>query len=61
MSSFLAGALIITFFAPAVTWARALSASVNRPVNSITISTRSPHGSSAGSPFWRTLISRPSR
>ena len=32
MSSFLAGALMITFFAPASMWAPALSASVKRPV-----------------------------
>ena len=46
MSSFLAGALMTTFFAPATMWARAFSASVNRPVDSMTMSTpRSPHGS----------------
>ena len=49
MSSPLAGALMITFFAPALRWARALSASVKRPVDSRTMSTpRSPHGSAAG-------------
>ena len=39
MSSPLAGALMMTFFAPASMWARAFSASVNRPVDSITMST----------------------
>ena len=49
MSSPLAGALMITFFAPAFRWARALSASVKMPVDSRTMSTpRSPHGSVAG-------------
>ena len=61
MSSPLAGALMITFFAPAVMCAPALSASVKRPVDSRTMSTpRSPHGSVAGSFSLRTLISRPS-
>src|SRR4051812_4439979 len=36
MSSPLAGAEMITFFAPAVMWALALSASVKSPVDSIT-------------------------
>src|SRR6478609_7147610 len=45
MSSPLAGALMITFFAPASMWARAFSAFVNMPVDSITMSTpRSAHG-----------------
>ena len=61
MSSPLAGALMITFFAPASMWARALSASVKMPVDSITMSTpRSPHGSCAGSLTWRTLTALPS-
>ena len=61
MSSPFAGALMITFFAPAVRWALALSASVKMPVDSRTMSTpRSPHGSVAGSFSLRTLISRPS-
>ena len=61
MSSFLAGALMITFWAPAVMWALALSASVKMPVDSRTMSTpRSPQGSAAGSFSARILISRPS-
>jgi hypothetical protein len=61
MSSPLAGALMITFFAPAVMCALAFSASVKIPVDSRTMSTpRSPYGSAAGSFSLRTLISRPS-
>ena len=61
MSSFLAGAEMMTFFAPAVMCAAAFSASVNRPVDSRTMSTpRSPHGSVAGSLTWRTLTALPS-
>ena len=61
MSSPLAGALMITFFAPASMCALALSASVKMPVHSRTMSTpRSPHGRAAGSFSARTLISRPS-
>ena len=61
MSSPLAGALMITFFAPAVMWAAALSAFVKRPVDSRTMSTpRSPQGRAAGSFSLRTLISWPS-
>ena len=61
MSSFLAGALMMTFVAPASICALALSASVKMPVDSRTMSTpRSPHGSVAGSFSLRTLISRPS-
>ena len=39
MSSPLAGALMMTFLAPASMWARAFSASVKRPVDSRTMST----------------------
>ena len=61
MSSPFAGALMMTFFAPAVMWAFAFSASVKIPVDSRTMSTpRSPHGRAAGSFSFRTLISRPS-
>ena len=61
MSSPLAGALMITFWAPASMCARALSASVKMPVDSSTMSTpRSPHGRAAGSFSLSTLISRPS-
>ena len=61
MSSFLAGALMITFFAPASMCALAFVASVKMPVLSRTMSTpRSPHGSAAGSRSARILISRPS-
>jgi hypothetical protein len=52
MSSFFAGAEMITFFAPASIWPRALPASVKSPVDSITISTPSCfHGSAAGPSF----------
>ena len=60
-SSPLAGALMMTFFAPASRWALAFVASVKRPVDSITMSTpRSPHGSCVGSAIWRTLTALPS-
>ena len=49
MSSSLAGAEMMTFFAPASRWPLALVASVNRPVDSTTTSTPSDfHGSAAG-------------
>ena len=49
MSSSVAGAEMMTFFAPASRCARALAASVKMPVDSTTTSTpRSPHGRSAG-------------
>jgi hypothetical protein len=61
MSSCFAGALMMTFWAPAAMWALALSASVKMPVLSSTMSTpRSPHGRFAGSFSARILISRPS-
>ena len=61
MSSPFAGALMITFFAPAAMWAPAFSALVKMPVLSSTMSTpRSPHGRFAGSFSARILISRPS-
>src|SRR6185295_1781975 len=48
-SSPLAGAEMMTFFAPAVRWPLAFSASVKRPVDSITSWTpRAAQGSSAG-------------
>src|SRR5579863_7658244 len=57
MSSSLAGAEMMTFFAPASMCARAAGPVVNRPVDSITTSTpRSPHGSLAGSRSARILI-----
>src|SRR5690349_11161118 len=59
MSSSLAGAEMMTFFAPASMCARALGPAVNSPVDSITTSTpRSPHGSLAGSRSARILIDR---
>src|SRR5689334_1726033 len=59
MSSSLAGAEMMTFFAPASMCARAAGPVVNRPVDSITTSTpRSPHGSLAGSRSARILIDR---
>ena len=60
-SSFLAGAEMMTLRAPAAMCALAFSASVNRPVDSTTMSTpRSPHGSLPGSRSASTLIFRPS-
>src|SRR5579875_3933369 len=57
MSSPLAGAEMITFFAPASRCARAVGPAVNRPVDSITTSTpRSRHGSRAGSRSARIWI-----
>ena len=50
MSSCEAGAEMMTFLAPASTWARALVASVKKPVDSTTTSTpSSPHLRLAGS------------
>src|SRR3989344_9199504 len=61
MSSPLAGALMMTFLAPAAMCALAFSAAVKRPVDSMTISTPSAfHGSLAGSRSAMTLISLPS-
>ena len=52
---------MITFFAPAVMWAPAFSASVKRPVDSMTMSTpRSPHGRLAGSLLGEDLDLVPS-
>ena len=57
MSSSLAGAEMMTFFAPASRCALAVGPVVNRPVDSITTSTpRSLHGSLAGSRSARILI-----
>jgi len=61
LSSFLAGAEMMTYFAPASMCAFAFVASVKNPVDSTTMSTwRSFHGSLAGSRSWRTLMVRPS-
>ena len=61
MSSPLAGALMMTFLAPASMCALAFAASVKMPVLSSTMSTpRSPHGRAAGSRSARILISWPS-
>src|ERR1035437_3415067 len=61
MSSLVAGAEMITFLAPASMWARALSASVKNPVDSMTMSTpRSPHGSRCGSRSASTVSRAPS-
>ena len=61
LSSFFAGAEMITYFAPASRCAFAFVASVKKPVDSMTTSTpRSFHGSFAGSFSARTLIRRPS-
>ena len=61
MSSPLAGALMMTFWAPASMCAPAFVASVKMPVDSRTMSTpRSPQGRAAGSFSARILISRPS-
>ena len=60
MSGFLAGAVITTFFAPAVMCFAALSRSVKMPVDSNTTSTPSAfHGSCAGSFIDRTWNSSP--
>ena len=62
MSSFLAGALMMTFLAPASRWPLAFAASVNNPVLSTTMSTPSAfHGNAAGPSLTaRHLISWPS-
>ncbi len=61
MSSPFAGAEMMTFLAPAVRWPFAFSASVKRPVDSITSCTPSAaQGSSAGVFADTTLISLPS-
>src|SRR6266849_8203337 len=61
LSSFFAGAEMMTFFAPASRCAFAFVASVKKPVDSMTMSmSRSFHGSFAGSRSWMTLIFRPS-
>ncbi len=60
MSSPLAGAEMMTFLAPAVMWPLAFSASVKRPVDSMTSSTPElAHGSSAGVLALTTLMSLP--
>ena len=60
-SSFVAGAEMITFLAPASTCLRAASALVKKPVDSMTTSTpRSAHGSAPGSRSESALISLPS-
>ena len=60
-SGFLAGAVTITFFAPAARCLAAPSRSVNLPVHSNTTSTpRSFHGSAAGSLLAKTLKLSPS-
>ena len=61
LSSFFAGAEMITYLAPASMCALALVASVKKAVDSMTMSTpRSFQGSFAGSRSCRTLIRRPS-
>ena len=61
MSSFFAGAEMITLRAPASRWAFALVPSVKKPVDSIAMSTPSAfQGSFAGSRSWTTRIRRPS-
>lgn len=57
-SSPLAGAVMMTFLAPAVMWPLAFSASVNRPVDSMTMSTPNCfQGNSAGDFALTTAIS----
>ena len=59
-SSSLAGAEMMTFFAPASRWLRASGPLVKRPVDSITMSTpRSFQGSLAGSRSASTLTDWP--
>jgi len=62
MSSFLAGAEMITFLAPPFSiWTLAFSASVKKPVDSTTRSTpRSAQGRLPGSRSARTLMRWPS-
>ena len=61
MSSLEAGALMMTFFAPASRCAFALVASVKKPVDSMTTSApRSAHGSAPGSRSASTLTGVPS-
>ena len=61
MSSFLAGALMMTLAAPASRWARAFSPSVKTPVDSTTIwIPRSAQGSAAGSRSLKARMARPS-
>ena len=60
LSSFEAGAEMITFLAPASMWAWALVASVKKPVDSTTTSTpRSFQGNCAGSFSAKNLIFLP--
>src|SRR5208282_2053900 len=60
MSSFLAGAEMITFLAPPFIWATAFSLSVNLPVDSTTYSTpRLDQGMREGSFSAKTLTSFP--
>ena len=60
-SSSVAGAEMMTFFAPAEMCLPASAALVKNPVDSMTTSTpRSLHGSEPGSRFDRTLMSLPS-
>ena len=60
MSSLVAGAEIITFFTPSERWLDACSASVKKPVDSMTISTpASSHGILAGSRSEKTVIVSP--
>ena len=61
LSSFFAGAEMITYFAPASMCAFAFVASVKKPVDSTTMSTSSAfQGSFEGSRSCNTLIVRPS-
>ncbi len=61
MSSFLAGAEMMTLRAPASRWAFAFVASVNRPVDSMTMSTPQRfQGTAPGSRSALTWISWPS-
>ena len=61
MSSFLAGALMMTFFAPPWMCFSASALLVKRPVDSMTMSTpRSRQGSAAGSFSANTFTSSPS-
>ena len=57
MSSFLAGAEMMTFLAPALMWAEASSVSVKKPVDSMTMSTpRAAQSIRAGSRSDSTAI-----
>ena len=56
MSSCEAGAEMMTFLAPASTWARALVASVKKPVDSMTMSTLNADGTIHSVAMWYGFV-----